>query len=346
MAINAGRTGVGISDLRGEIRVDYTDLMFGYKDPMTWFIRDKIFVQHPLPYTFGQFRRDLEETWFKVPDTTVPPTGIPNTISFGDESVNVAMRWLAQKVEYDRVDLRQFMLKGYMSEQDMIQGGIRKMGRGLKISEEIAAAVVVANTANYNAAQVKTMAASGDPVDVYWDDYNNSDPIATIMEMREENRYINTMAFNYPTLLVLQQHPKILGSSVVSAQDRRSADPWVYVETLKRVFGVENIHVGMAQGLTNSSKPSATVKEDVWGNNVWLGYVNPTAGRDPETPTWAKEYFYSVAGVEEYGGFFVTEYEDREVGPFGTLYERAWKCKQDYVYAKNMGSLIVNPLTP
>ena len=115
---------------------------------------------------------------------------------------------------------------------------------------------------------------------------------------------------------------------------------------LRRVFGVDFLLVGMAEALTDSANPSASAREEIWGNHCWLGYINPMAGANPDTPTWAKEFYIALGGVEEYGGFAVFEHFEPRPSGLGILYEDAWKWKQDFLYAKQYGSLIVNPLTP
>jgi len=171
--------------------------------------------------------------------------------------------------------------------------------RSLTLEHEFLVASTFRNTANYPAGHTVTLtgggtgtqwsnyalATAGDPNTAY------SDPVANIKlgiqrVYLDTGRYPNTMAIPYDAVGVIENHPRVVGRYTYT--NIYSADAWRQILGLPgeatdfRVFVVDSHY---------NSADNVDATENIvsfWGQDVWLGIVDPTPGQ--KTKTFAKTF--------------------------------------------------------
>ena len=138
-----------------------------------------------------------------------------------------------------------------------------------------------------------------------WSDFQNSDPIAALINPRSTillacTKEPNSLLVGFRVWLQLIQHPVILD------RFKSIALPLGYPsdQQLAGLFNVENFVV--AKALYDSSQQGIPhVLNYIWGNNAFLAYVPPGQGQMMVTPGTTFRWLY---GVPQNGGMLVKRY--------------------------------------
>lgn len=110
----------------------------------------------------------------------------------------------------------------------------------------------------------------------------------------------NTIVASTPVLTYLRQHPKVIAAAGAHASDRV-----VSLEELARVFSVDKVIEARGKYDSTGNAASPTYGY-IWGKSLWIGYVNPSAGRIQQcfaktvrhTPLTFREEIDRMSGVK------------------------------------------------
>lgn len=121
--------------------------------------------------------------------------------------------------------------------------------------------------------------------------HSSSTPIADVEAGKEAIRstigvYPNTMVLSPRAKSALCSHPDLIGATA------NNGVRVVTMETLKAVFGIENIVVGAA-----TSADASDALSDVWGNDVVLAYVAAGSGAEANNEEPSYGYTYAIQGM-------------------------------------------------
>ena len=166
---------------------------------------------------------------------------------------------------------------------ESIQEGLLSL---LLIKKENRVATLLTTAANYASDHKETL-TGGDQ----WSDFINSDPEAKIEEAREvvalSGFEPNTIMVPVTTWRKIRQHPQI--RALIKNLDSKLLTDDMIVPSL---FGLELVVPG---GRNVTSLPGATEAiARIWGDFVWIGYVNKKANPVKMDPTFA--YTFQAAG--------------------------------------------------
>ena len=209
-------------------------------------------------------------------------------------------------------------------------------------AEQLVAAVFT-DTANYASANFVTFTSSTDQ----WDDYVNSTPMQDILagkiQVRKSGKRANTIIIPYDIAIVLAEHPNY-----------KAEIKTVFNQLLEGLTGnkltaesglfpkLKGLNVLVPSGVVDTSADGATtaVVGDIWGNKVWIGYVNPMKKAKLKTVSFALQMKHKLEGAIRR----VYKKEDPSVDIHGT-----WVNIEESVVAKviaaDTGYLIVDVLS-
>ena len=145
----------------------------------------------------------------------------------------------------------------------------------------------VSTNANYDAANVVTLSGTSQ-----WNDFTNSDPIATIragVRRIHSQLFIepNTLVLPYEVYSILQDHPK-LQQRIMYAQKAI-----LTVDLMAELFGVEKVIVP-GLGIGSGNPGQAMTVTYLWGKHVLLAYVPPRPGL--RVPAFGYEFVWTYPG--------------------------------------------------
>ncbi|MBU0846372.1 hypothetical protein KKH23_04225 [Patescibacteria group bacterium] len=164
----------------------------------------------------------------------------------------------------------------------------------LLLNYEIRVASLFTTIANY-ATSGNTTALAGATM---WSDFVNSDPEGAIETAREAIALgaaePNTIAIPVTVWRTLRRHPAI--RSLMKEPDSRLMTDDGFP---KRLFGLNAVFPGARQNITMPRVAENITR--VWGNNVWIGIVNPR----PSKRTMSFAYTFITEGMK------VETYEDK-----------------------------------
>lgn len=165
---------------------------------------------------------------------------------------------------------------------DLGKGAVNKTMKALKLSLEVAQALLAVNASNYPATNKVALAGAAK-----WSDAS-CDPLTSVDTGREA---VRAQCGLYPNLLVLspvafnaaKNNPKVRDSFKYTSSQSITAD------MLAGYFNVKKVVVGAAVYWND-----ANVATDVWGNNGVLAYVPEGDLSDPDEPSYG--YTYTMEG--------------------------------------------------
>ena len=157
-----------------------------------------------------------------------------------------------------------------------------------------------------------------------WSDFQNSDPVAAITDVRSTillgcTKEPNTLLVGYPVWLQLIQHPIIID------RFKSTALPLGYPseQQLAGLFNVDNFVV--AKSLYDTTVQGLpTSLNYIWGKNVILAYVPPAQGQMMVTLGTTFRWLY---GVPQNGGMLVKRYRVEERSGDMIEYQTYYCCK-------------------
>jgi hypothetical protein len=211
---------------------------------------------------YWKYNRDM----FRPSDDVRAPGAEANTVEFGLTKANygpVVEHSLQDKVEDEIVE-------EYPSEFDAYQDATINIKEMLLINKERALAEYMSNTSNIT--QNETLSGSSQ-----FSDYSNSNPFTKIDAAKNTirssiMRIPNTMIVGYAVHQALIHHPDLLERVKYSERGVLTED------LIKMLFGIQNYWVADQQYVTSDEGQTETIA-DIWGNHMWIGYIEPTPRR-------------------------------------------------------------------
>lgn len=169
---------------------------------------------------------------------------------------------------------------------ESIQEGLLSL---LQIKKEKRVANLFLTAGNYTSTHKQTL--NNTTGKYQWDDFINSDPEGKIEEVREivaiDGFEPNTIEIPIVTWRKIRQHPQI--RALIKSLDSKLLTDDMIVPSL---FGLELVVPG-AKSVT--SLPGATEAiSRIWGDFIWIGYINKKASPTRLDPTFA--YTFQAAG--------------------------------------------------
>lgn len=162
----------------------------------------------------------------------------------------------------------------------------------LLLEHELKVSTLMRNTANYPGNHVLTLAGASQ-----WSDYTGgtgsvSDPVANIrqavMRIRiDTGRWPNTVVFPFDAMGIVEGHPRV----VDRFKNFALTDPDAWKQLLN-VPAPENFYF-LDSVYNNANNYEATESiVSFWGQDVWIGIVDPTPGQNTKTfgKTFAQTY--------------------------------------------------------
>jgi hypothetical protein len=170
-----------------------------------------------------------------------------------------------------------------------------------------------------------------------WTDYTGSDPIADVTTghayIRAQTGLVaNTMIIDYDTAQIVRRHPLLLDMY------KHTQSGMLSMENLKDVFGVKDIHVGMAIK-ENSLEGGTSSITNIWGNNVVLAHIGPATGL--QTKSLGLRFNWRPAGFP--ADFQVERMTVNGAGSEKVEVIEAGHFQDEKVVAAELGYLIQNP---
>jgi hypothetical protein len=133
-----------------------------------------------------------------------------------------------------------------------------------------------------------------------WSDYSASDPIEDIETARENMLATtgfepNTMVLGYSAWRRLKQHPDIV-DRIKMAGMGSGTPATTTTRAVAQIFELENIYVAKAIKANNVEGETASYGF-THGKHAWLGYVNPTPGRNAPSAGYVFSWDYAGIGA-------------------------------------------------
>lgn len=265
-------------------------------------IGEKLFPLTTVGTPSGRYRVFDRSHWLIYPDTRAPGT--------------VANEVVGRKWSEDTFRTREHALQSpvYDEEREYLtsQGGLADatFGGDLQIEPERDAidtvmtsillkheklvADTIRNAANYAGNHTVTLAGASK-----WSDYtggvaSTSDPVANlktaVMRIRlDTGRWPNTVVFPFDAIGVVEGHPRVVDRFKNFALT--NAEAW---KQLLNVPAPENFYIADSMINTADNIDAAEVITSLWGQDVWVGLVDPVPGQ--RTKTFGKTFQFPYAG--------------------------------------------------
>ena len=170
----------------------------------------------------------------------------------------------------------------------------------LLLNKEIKSAELLTNPLNFHEdLRVTVGEASDDPDIVKWSDFENSNPIRDIFELREKAERLgapnlNTLVLSKPVYNILKMHPKFK----TRFNEWLSPD-FVSDEAIKDLLQVDNLIVANARKATSAQRRvgEGGMTNYIWGNNAVLMYLPSNPGRDVPAAAYTFQWTNPAANV-------------------------------------------------
>lgn len=167
---------------------------------------------------------------------------------------------------------------------DLATGAVNQTQDIIELRNEVAAATIARNAANYAASNKVTLSGTSQ-----WSDYSGtSDPIADIETAKEAVRAstgkrANTVILSPKAAKAAKNHPKHVDRIKYTGRDSLTLD------MLANLWGVERVVVGDA-----IYEDAAGALTDVWGKDVVVAYTNTASVAQRGLPSYG--YTYRLKG--------------------------------------------------
>lgn len=217
----------------------------------------------------------------------------------------------------------------------------------LLLNKELKSAELLTNPLNFHENLRVKVGNHGDSgIDIVkWSDFENSNPIRDIFELREAAERLgapnmNTLVLSKPVYNILRMHPKF---------KTRFADfitpEFVSDEVIKDLLQVDNLIVANARKATSAQRRvgEGGFTNYIWGNNAVLMYLPDNPGRDVPAAAYTFQWTNPLANVV--GAQKTREYYD-EASKTLWIETEEWFAQK--VVSKVSAAVlpdIVNPLT-
>lgn len=319
---------------------EYGELAFHYANKGQWFAINDIMVPFPVTDYKGEYRVDGTLDWFRYYNGDLSKEGYPMDVALSDSLVTWETTPLGMSYPLQVRDLKNFKNFSYASEQQMEQRKWEFLANLVKINREIKGVELVEDDANYDSGQVLTIGAGSLTASTVWSS-SLANPIYDVSVIKDGNKFLTNMSFNYKTLVYLMRNPIILQAWTGTGPDPDMTMPiGQQLAGLTKVLGLR-CSCFMADAVTNSAAaPASQTKSTIWGNYVWFGRVDTeSAPGNLQIPTWAHEFRFQPPG-ENYEGFIANRTVDERAGLHGMMHLDLGYDSQFKVYAKSYGAKI------
>jgi hypothetical protein len=301
------------------IQPELTAIAIGYRN--TRLIADEVLPRVPVgKQEFKYLKYNLADG-FTLPDTKVGRKSKPNEVEFSATEQTDSAEDFGLDDPIPQADI-----DNAPPNYDPVGRSVEGVTDLILLDREVRTANLVFNAANYGAANKTTLSGTSQ-----FNDFANSDPIATIMNaldaciMRPNIMTIGRAAFS-----TLVRHPKIvkavLGNSGDSGIARR--------RDLAELFELEDVLVGEAF-LNTARKGQPVALSRVWGKHISLLY------RDKNADTRGRVTFGFTA---QWGNRVAGAQPDGDIGLRGGQRVRVGESVKELIVAPDVGYFIQNAI--
>lgn len=170
------------------------------------------------------------------------------------------------------------------------QEAVGLLSTSLLLGHEKAVADLIRNTANYPAGHTVTLTAGASGTQ--WNEYAsaNSQPVTAIRTaldkiFRATRRRANTIVMSYDAWTQIPNHPTVVSRFTNFALTEGDVDAF------RRLTGFTGTVIIPESAYNSADNIDATESMvDLWGQDVWVGIVDPTPGQ--KTKTFGKTFVY------------------------------------------------------
>jgi hypothetical protein len=329
---NPGEIGVGLVALSTApftVTSEHTAVAVGYKNTEDSLIADEVLPRVDVGETFDYTRYE-ESQMFTVPPTEVGRKSEPNQVNFEGESVTVKVKDYALDdfIPQRDIDVWEKMPKpanGGPVRPDLLAAeGLTNL---ILLDREIRVANTVFDGSNYNASLKDTLSGTDQ-----WDDYENSDPLADLLEALDEPLVRpNLVVLGAKGWTKLRRNPKLVQAVFNTAQNAGV----ISRQQLADLLEVDRVLVGGSR-VNNARKGQPANFVRTWGNHCALLYVSKQAARTFQ-PTWGF--------TGQFGTRFGGTIPDGKKGIKGGNTIRVGEQVREVVAAKNAGFFLENVIS-
>ncbi|MFT0861746.1 capsid protein [Ancylobacter sp. G4_0304] len=304
-----------------------TAVAIAYRNPAHTLIADEVLPRQDV----GQERFSWTEyplaEGFTVPDSRVGRKGQVNQVEFSgtEKTSEVEDFGLDAPVVNSDVTAAAAARARGLSTYDPEARAVEGLTNLVTLGREVRVAAVVQDPANYAATRRVTLAGTDQ-----LSDFDDSDPIETIQEAIDGTLIYrpNTCIMGQPVWSVLRRHPVLINA----VKGNLTNKGLISREQFCELFEIQRLLVGEA--FVNVAKKGQNVNlARVWGKNIALHYIDPSATPD-QGLTWGMS--------AQFGTKIAGRIEDPDLGLEGGYRVRSGERLKELVIAKDVGFLIQN----
>jgi hypothetical protein len=289
----------------GKLYVDpiLTGFSVGYQDQQLY--GERLFPITPVRTPSGRYRVYDRSNWISFPSRREPGT-IANEVRGGkwaEDTFNTREHSLQASVADE--EMQELHSQGGLADAvfggglqlDPHQDATELITRSLLLEHEVKVAAAVRDSGNYAGGHVVTLNGSAK-----WSDYTYvtpgivtsvaSNPVADIRAACfkvyiDTGRWPNTMTIPIDALGIIEQHPRV----VDRFKNFALTDPEAW-KALINVPAPTNFFIVDSKINTANSIDATESIVSLWGQDVWIGLVDPTPGQKTKTfgKTFAQTY--------------------------------------------------------
>lgn len=301
------------------IQPELTAIAIGYRN--TRLIADEVLPRVPVgKQEFKYLKYNLADG-FTLPDTKVGRKSKPNEVEFSATEQTDSAEDFGLDDPIPQADI-----DNAPPNYDPVGRAVEGVTDLILLDREVRTANLVFNAANYGAANKTTLSGTSQ-----FNDFANSDPIATIMNALDACiMRPNIMTIGRAVFSTLVRHPKIvkavLGNSGDSGIARR--------RDLAELFELEDVLVGEAF-LNTARKGQPVALSRVWGKHIALLH------RDKNADTRGRVTFGFTA---QWGNRVAGAQPDGDIGLRGGQRVRVGESVKELIVAPDVGYFIQNAI--
>lgn len=246
----------------------------GYKQP--GLIGTALFPRASVPQYGGKVI-EFDKSAFRLYNVKRAPGGPTKRIQFGYDGKPYAIVPGALDAQVPQEWMRD---ASQVPGIDLATRAVNTVLRAMALNHEYECAQIALNAANYDGDHKVSLVGAD-----RWTgaDSDPSKDIETGKEAVADSIGIepNTLMLSRKALSGLKYHPKLIERMKYTSVSS------ITIEMLKNIWEIENIVIGAARVATGANDTFG----DVWGKDVWLGYVSESSSPNNEEPSFGYTYF-------------------------------------------------------
>jgi hypothetical protein len=278
-----------------------SSMSVGYQ-PQT-LIGEKLFPITEVNTPSGRYRVYDRSHWLIYPDRREPGTVAnevegrkwsEDTFKTQEHSLQAPVFW-EERQFYQSIGGLSADFNGGDLDLDPERDALDTIWTSILLRHEKLVADTIRNTANYAGNHTVTLAGAQ-----RWNDYtggtsSTSDPVANIKAavMRiylDTGRWPNTVVFPIDAIGVVEGHPRV----VDRFKNFALTDPEAWKKLLN-VPAPANFYIADSKYNAAQNIDAAESITSLWGQDVWIGIVDPTVGQ--KTKTFGRTFVFPYAGL-------------------------------------------------